>query len=460
MEAASVLGKAQQGQASILGEGGEWMNRTYQRSLSEKQMGYLLIFPAILIILVIAIWPVMRSFWISLHDIRLNDPTKSEIHSSYGLDMERYVSTLPNLLRYIKREADSAEGTTKDKLNKQRAQIEQMNMSLNQTGEIASRFQTIDQLLTEFKPIPTDLKYVRLSNEQTDKIKTTLAHVRTELLHMSEKKQLAKSEGALGVIQGIEASIIEPNYVGFAYYKKFLTDERMWSALYNTAFFTVISVAIELVLGMLIALLINRPFRGRSLVRAAVLIPWAIPTVISALMWKFLYDGQNGIVAYFFEQTGLISDMGMLLTTKAGAMFSVILADVWKTTPFMALLLFAGLQTIPQSLYEAASVDGASRVQQFFRITLPMLKSTILVALLFRTLDAFRVFDLIYTLTGGAPGNSTETISIYAYKTMFAQMSFGEGSALAVIVFLCVALISIGYVKILGADLLSDSSGR
>jgi multiple sugar transport system permease protein len=141
-------------------------------------------------------------------------------------------------------------------------------------------------------------------------------------------------------------------------------------------------------------------------------------------------------------------------------MFSVIVADVWKTTPFMALLLFAGLQTIPHSLYEAAQVDGASRAQQFFRITLPMLKSTLLVSLLFRTLDAFRVFDLIYALTGGGPANSTETISILAYKTMFAQMSFGEGSALAVIVFLCVALISIGYIKILGADLLGESGGR
>ncbi|QDS34245.1 carbohydrate ABC transporter permease [Brevibacillus brevis] len=436
------------------------MNRSTKMSLSEKQMGYLLIFPALLIILVIAIWPVMRSFWISLHDIRLNDPTKSEIHSSYGLDMERYVSTLPNLLRYVKREADSAEGSSKEKLSALQAQIEQMNTSLNQTGEIASRYQMIDQLLLDFKPVPTELKYVSLSNEQTDAIKTSLAEVRAALLQMSEQKLLAKPEGALGVIQGIEASIIEPNFVGFAYYKKFLTDARMWGALYNTAFFTVISVAIELVLGILIALLINRPFQGRSLVRATVLIPWAIPTVISAMMWKFLYDGQNGIVAYLFEQAGLISDMGMLLTTKAGAMFSVILADVWKTTPFMALLIFAGLQTIPQSLYEAASVDGATRTQQFFRITLPMLKSTILVALLFRTLDAFRVFDLIYTLTGGAPGNSTETISIYAYKTMFAQMSFGEGSALAVIVFLCVALISIGYVKILGADLLSDGSGK
>jgi multiple sugar transport system permease protein len=150
--------------------------------------------------------------------------------------------------------------------------------------------------------------------------------------------------------------------------------------------------------------------------------------------------------------------MGELLTSKWGSMFAIIVADVWKTTPFMALLLLAGLQTIPQSLYEAAEVDGASRYQQFVRITLPLLKPTILVALLFRTLDAFRIFDLVYVLTGGGPGNATETISIYAYKTMFAQMNFGAGSALSVIVFLCVAVISMIFVKVLGTDLVP--SGR
>lgn len=428
--------------------------------LSEKQMGYLLILPAIVIILIIAIWPVMRSFWISLHDIRLNDPTKTEVHTSYGLDMERYVNTLPNLLRYLKKEADTAQGAAKERLLSLRQQTEQMNATLQQTGEIAARYERIDQLLLEFKPVPNELKYVELTSEQMESIQSTLAAIGTTLDEMGKQKQLSKPEGATGVVQGISSSVIEPNYVGFAYYKKFLTDSRMWGALYNTLFFTVVSVAIELVLGLWIALLINKQFAGRGLVRATVLIPWAIPTVISAMMWKYLYDGQNGIVAHLFEVTGLVSNMGVLLTTKAGAMFSVILADVWKTTPFMALLLFAGLQTIPHSLYEAAQVDGASRVQQFFRITLPMLKSTLLVSLLFRTLDAFRVFDLIYALTGGGPANSTETISILAYKTMFAQMSFGEGSALAIIVFLCVALISMGYIKILGADLLGESGGR
>jgi multiple sugar transport system permease protein len=152
--------------------------------------------------------------------------------------------------------------------------------------------------------------------------------------------------------------------------------------------------------------------------------------------------------------------MSSLLTTGSGAMFAVMFADVWKTTPYMALLLLAGLQTIPNSLYEAASIDGASKWRQFVTITLPLLKSSILVALLFRTLDAFRVFDLIYVLTGGGPANSTETISILAYKVLFSQTNFGEGSALAVIVFICVAIISAIYIKILGADFISEGGKR
>lgn len=263
-----------------------------------------------------------------------------------------------------------------------------------------------------------------------------------------------------GLAKGLQECLIEPNFVGLKYYRIYLTDERMWASLTNTLVFTGISVGVELVLGIAIALLINRQFVGRGLVRASVLIPWALPTAVAALMWKFLFDGQNGVMAKIFAEIGLIPNMGTLLTTKFWSMFAVIFADVWKTTPFMALLILAGLQTIPKSLYEAAEVDGASRIQQFFKITLPMLRTTILVALLFRILDAFRVFDLIYVLTGGGPANATETISVYAYKTMFAQMNFGAGSALAVIVFICIAIISMLFVKLLGRDLISDGSGK
>lgn len=183
--------------------------------------------------------------------------------------------------------------------------------------------------------------------------------------------------------------------------------------------------------------------------------PWAIPTVISALMWKFMYDGQVGIMSKFFADIGLIKSPADLLSSTTNAMIAAMTADIWKTTPYIAILLVAGLQTIPESLYEAAKVDGANAVYQFFRITLPMLKPTILVALLFRTLDAFRVFDLIYVLTGGGPANSTETVSIYTYKTLFNQLDFGRGSTLAVLIFIMVTIISFIYIKILGAEVFS-----
>ncbi|RXT15245.1 carbohydrate ABC transporter permease [Ammoniphilus sp. CFH 90114] len=424
--------------------------------LSEKHIGYLLVLPALLIIIVIAIWPVVRSFWISLYDIRLNDPTKTEIHSTYGIDLERYVGTMPTLLRAIDREMKQAEPEGATRLESIRENLANLDQVIRTQEQVANRYEEVDQLLYDFRPVPQDLKYASIDLAVTEEIKASLKQMEAELVQVGSENILRKPNDVIGLTRGLQAAVISPNYVGFTYYRQFLTDQRTWTSLTNTLFFTLISVFFELILGLWIALLINKSFKGRGLVRAAVLIPWAIPTVISALMWKFLYDGQNGVVAKFFEAIGLIPDMSVLLTTKLGALFSVIFADVWKTTPFMALLIFAGLQTIPDSLYEAASLDGANKRQQFFTITLPMLKSAILVALLFRTLDAFRVFDLIYVLTGGGPANSTETISIYAYKTMFAQMNFGAGSALSVLVFLCVAVISIGFIKILGADILAD----
>src|SRR5699024_1027543 len=173
-----------------------------------------------------------------------------------------------------------------------------------------------------------------------------------------------------------------------------------------------------------------RAFKGRGFVRASVLIPWAVPTAVAAMMWGFLYDGQSGIVAHYLEVLHIIPGASWLLSTGSGGLFSIILADVWKTTPYMALLLLL-----------------------FFIITLPLLKSSSLVALLFITLDAFRVFDLIYVLTGGRAANSTESISVYAYKVLFAQQNFGEASTLSVNVFLCVAFISFIYVKLIGSDL-------
>jgi multiple sugar transport system permease protein len=427
--------------------------------LSEKQMGALLLFPALATILVIAIWPVLRSFWLSLYDVRLNNPTKTQIYSDYGINVEKFAEVYPVFRKNLAEAQKKADPSVSEDLAQAMDKVEKVRKSLDANPEFSRKFEQVDELLFEGQPVPEQLRTVTVDETTAKQVVTELRAVQTEIARLTNSKQL-EDDTLEGLSRGLLEAIIEPNYVGIKYYMKLLQDKRMWDSLENTLVFTVISVFLELVFGLAIALFINRQFRGRGLVRAAVLVPWAIPTVISALMWKFMFDGQNGIMAKWFETIGIVSDMGELLTTKAGSMFAIIFADVWKTTPFMALLLLAGLQTIPRSLYEAADVDGASRFRQFVHITLPMLKPTILVALLFRTLDAFRIFDLVYVLTGGGPANSTETISIYAYKTMFAQMSFGEGSALSVVVFICVALISIIFIKLLGTDLVTDGRGK
>lgn len=238
----------------------------------------------------------------------------------------------------------------------------------------------------------------------------------------------------------------ESKFIGLENYKFLLSDERFWHSVGNTTFFTIVSVIMELVMGILIALLINRPFRGRGLVRASVLIPWAVPTVVAAMMWKFIYDDQLGILNDILVKVGILDSYRTFLGTESSAMWSMIFADVWKTTPFMALLILGGLQTISKDIYESAEIDGANKIRQFFYITLPLLKPTILVALLFRTLDAFRVFDLPWVLTGG----SVESISIYAYQSLFTNLDFGLGSALSFSVFVFVMLISLFYIKVLG----------
>jgi multiple sugar transport system permease protein len=235
-------------------------------------------------------------------------------------------------------------------------------------------------------------------------------------------------------------------FIGLDNYKFLLHDQRFWSSIKTTLYFMVISVALELILGLILALFINMPLKMRGLIRASVLIPWAVPTVVSALMWKFIYDDQLGILNDILLKLHIISKYKVFLGSAASSMWSMIFADVWKTTPFMALLLLAGLQVIPKELYESGQVDGAGKIRQFMYITLPLLKPTILVALLFRTLDAFRVFDLPWVLTGG----TTETISIYAYQSLFTNLDFGMGSALAFSVFVCVMLISLFYIKVLG----------
>jgi len=424
----------------------------------ERILGYSLVAPALLLILAIAIWPVIQSFYYSLFDYRLNDPTKSSIHLNYSLDLERYLQNYPFLQSALKQELAAADGTVKEMLTEVEQKLMNMDDAIRKDEQAAKQYDQVNEALDNFETPSEEIKIAELDEQTAKQLTSTVDDVVQTLKQVRKDGELKQPDKVVGLAEGLTGVVIEPNFVGLKHYKDNFSDPRLWKALWNTTFFTVVSVAVELVLGLAIALLINKAFFGRGLVRATILVPWAIPTAVSALMWKFLYDGQNGIVAKYFETVGLVDRMGDLLTTEAGAMFAVIFADVWKTTPYMALLLLAGLQTIPSSLYEAASIDGATKWQQFVKVTLPLLKSSILVALLFRTLDAFRVFDLIFVLTGGGPANSTETISILAYKVMFSQTNFGSGSALAVIVFICVAIISMIYIKWLGKDLLSDSA--
>lgn len=421
----------------------------------EKVYGYLLVAPAIILILVISVWPVIQSFYFSLFDLKLTDPTKSAVHLKYDLNLEEYLNSYPFLVGNINQDLSKG-NKEKVKLTQIKQQLNRLDQTIRKEPGASSKYKEINNLLMAYKQVDTSSSLVVITQQTAGKYKNTVNHITTELTQLNSNGKLQNGKQIVGLAQSLQNAIIKPNFVGLGQYSSVLSDPATWAALGHTIIFTIISVVVELILGLAIAILINKAFFGRGLVRAAILIPWAVPTAVSALMWKFMYDGQNGIFAYIFAKLGLIHSMTDLLTSPVGAMFSTIFADVWKTTPYMALLLLAGLQTIPSSLYEASSIDGATKWKQFINITLPLLKTSILVALLFRTLDAFRVFDLIFVLTGGGPANSTQVISLLAYKVMIQQSDFGTGSALAVIIFICVAIISIIYIKFLGRDLLGD----
>ena len=243
-------------------------------------------------------------------------------------------------------------------------------------------------------------------------------------------------------------------FIGLDNYIEALGDERFREALVHTLAFTVASVTLELTLGCVLALAMNRAFRGRGLVRAAILVPWAIPTVVAALIWRFMFDGDSGIVNAALAWLGV--DPPVWFVDRLAAWVPVVLGDVWKETPFVALLLLAGLQGIDASLYEAARIDGASAWRQFRHIPLPLLKPALLVALIFRTRDAFRVFDLVYVMTGGGPGTATEPIALYTFTSLLQNLRFGYGSALSVLVFLVAFLLALGYIRVVGADLTGE----
>ena len=237
----------------------------------------------------------------------------------------------------------------------------------------------------------------------------------------------------------------QDDFTGLANYRLLLGDDAFWNAWRHTVVFTLASTALETAIGLGMALLLFEHFTGRGLVRAAVLVPWAMPTVVTSKMFGWLFDGQHGVVNWLLVSVGLIRQNVNWYGSVDHALGTIIVADVWKTAPFMALLLLAGLQTIPESLLEAARMDGAKAWQTFLYVRLPMLWSTLLIAGLFRALDAFRVFDLVYVLTGGGPADSTETLSTLTYKTLFSTLQFGYGSTLSTAMFITEALIAAGF---------------
>ncbi|HKK19949.1 MAG TPA: sugar ABC transporter permease [candidate division Zixibacteria bacterium] len=230
-------------------------------------------------------------------------------------------------------------------------------------------------------------------------------------------------------------------------YVRLFADSRFWQSVRFTLLFTLLSVSIELILGLLFALLLNEALPGRGLLRIMLLLPWAIPNAVSARVWELIYNYQFGILNYLLMTLGLVSHPVNWLGTQSGAMLAVLAADIWKMTPFVAIILLAGLSAIPREIYSQAMIDGAGMRQRFFHVTLKLIKPALVVAVLFRTVDSIRVFDLLYVLTGGGPGGGTTSLSLYAYK-YYVSGDLGYGSAMSVVVFLIAFGLSLVYIRL------------
>jgi trehalose/maltose transport system permease protein len=244
---------------------------------------------------------------------------------------------------------------------------------------------------------------------------------------------------------------LEPTkWIGLQNYRTLIHDTIFRDSIVTTVKFTVITVSFEFVLGMVIALVVNSNFKGRGVMRAVMLVPWAIPTVVSAQMWKWMYDDIFGVVNDLGVRLHILHHSVAWISQPSTALASVAAVDIWKTTPFVALLLLAGLQVIPRDLYEAADVDGAGPLVQFWRITLPLLRPAILVALIFRTLDALRVFDVFYVFFGSRV--DTQTMAIYDQNTIVSVGNVGYGAAISVAIFLIIALFVVIYVTFIRVE--------
>lgn len=397
---------------------------------------FLFILPLLIFIGVFSIYPIVTSFMYTFFDYRINDQTANSFYLSERFNGELFYEDCD----YINYFLDDDKTLMSEEDQKAVEEIQA----------------TVSSVMSEYENAKGTEK---ISSDKKDELVAFKEKLRTDITALYDKYpdvEFYNKDKIPEILDEMDTCIVKSNFIGLKAYGNLIKDTRFWKALGHTLIFTVISVGIELVLGMLLALIMNKAMKGIGLVRTVALIPWAIPTAVSAMIWSYLYDGSYGIVSFLFNKLGIINNQSAMLLTSHGAMSAAIIADVWKTTPYMALLLLAGLQVIDRGLYESSAIDGAGPVVTFFKITLPLVKPSLLVALLFRTLDAFRVYDLIAILTGGGPGNGTESLSIYAYKLMFDQSNYGYSSVVVMGMFVVVAIIAFLYVKVLGADVMGN----
>lgn len=397
---------------------------------------FLFILPLLIFIGVFSIYPIVTSFMYTFFDYRINDQTANSFYLSERFNGELFYEDCD----YINYFLDDDKTLMSEEDQKAVEEIQA----------------TVSSVMSEYENAKGTEK---ISSDKKDELVAFKEKLRTDITALYDKYpdvEFYNKDKIPEILDEMDTCIVKSNFIGLKAYGNLIKDTRFWKALGHTLIFTVISVGIELVLGMLLALIMNKAMKGIGLVRTVALIPWAIPTAVSAMIWSYLYDGSYGIVSFLFNKLGIINSQSAMLLTSHGAMSAAIIADVWKTTPYMALLLLAGLQVIDRGLYESSAIDGAGPVVTFFKITLPLVKPSLLVALLFRTLDAFRVYDLIAILTGGGPENGTESLSIYAYKLMFDQSNYGYSSVVVMGMFVVVAIIAFLYVKVLGADVMGN----
>lgn len=244
-----------------------------------------------------------------------------------------------------------------------------------------------------------------------------------------------------------DVPFLKRGFLALGNYRLLLSDSGFWQSFRFTIAFTAISVPIEVCLGLLMAAVLNQPMPFRPVLRAAVLIPWAIPAAVSARTWELIYNYHYGLANFLVLRFGISAEPVNWLGTSGGAFFSLVLADAWKTTPFVCIILLAGMQAIPTELYSQAKVDRANFFHRFTKITLPLLKPVLVVALLFRTIDCLRIFDLVFVLTRGGPGGGTNSLSMYGYN-YYLLGDFGYGSAVSVVLFFIAFGLSLSYVKL------------